>query len=987
MNGRQLALLGIPAALAVAAIVVLAILVGRDGARESSRPDGDSASSSHARTEPAPRAMPAAPRAPERREPPPAPARPAGPAMPESYARALSGVAGRVVEADGRPIGGLEVTLVELRLASFFPSLSESFEDSIPKAIVEIDGTTTGDDGRFLLKRALPTAPHGVGINLGGPRATLRVVERSLASGGVVDLGDIVLPPSLAFTGRVVNEGGAPIAGARVRGTTLPGIVFQAGAEHLRPTSRVIGIGGSDRKMVVEIPEWLLAYEKRLPIPTATTGEDGRYRLEGLARGLVTVVADREGYVARATAPIPTGDGPEREIETIALSAGQSISGRVVDKAGLPVEGALVVGGAVSPMGYVAIAREAEARSGRDGAFVVTHVPAAVGGVAAAARASAHAPWSVVGPVFDEENLTIELEEPRTLTLLLRGESGEVVPEADVRLRPLGGAADEMPLGFAPYLDLGPAVRRTEPGRYVVEGLSRGSYGILARAAGRGFVEEEASIGDADDVVTLVFPPGRSLAVRVVDDATGLPVEWASVSVRRWDTNECALDARRTDARGLATVGPVPAADGEGSRVAVVVEHPAFATSSIEADPLVSGEVEARLVAGGTLSGAVREDGVLPSRPAMIVLVAKNPGNRGHDAEMPRFSVSDLAGEFRIAHLEPGEYRYNVTDRFLDGNPIDLFGKSIAGDFRPADRTSGEVTIVAGETTRIEIEIGLSAHGPTAFLKGVVRLNGQPLARADVSVWRQDYPARRATTDANGEFDCGEVPAGEVSISVNRRRSDVTLGDTTWESVHDARLELAAHEQRYLEIDAVRIEVGVVVTSPEGSPVEDAAVRANGIAKETSGSHGFATTGPDGRAAFGVRAAGEYQIVAERSGVGRGFTVAEIGPGGSPVIALVLDPGATVAGTLVVEGVTERPEPGATTMLVLQRLDDRGRPIEPLITQLDEDGSTFRFEHVSAGRHRLSVYDPLGKRTSIEVDVPPEGLSDWIATVRPIASE
>src|SRR5262249_46372842 len=64
--------------------------------------------------------------------PPPPPA-PVESAMPASYRKALSGVRGRIVEADGKPVAGLAVELLELLPSAFMGDYGSVFAGTPPK--------------------------------------------------------------------------------------------------------------------------------------------------------------------------------------------------------------------------------------------------------------------------------------------------------------------------------------------------------------------------------------------------------------------------------------------------------------------------------------------------------------------------------------------------------------------------------------------------------------------------------------------------------------------------------------------------------------------------------------------------------------------------------------------------------------------------------------------------------------------------------------
>src|SRR5262245_20117010 len=156
--------------------------------------------------------------------------------IPESVLRALSGITGRVVEPEGAPVQGASVELL-VGILGCFPFAPAQFlldPDSFHPRF-EQQRVATAADGRFRFERVDPRLYYVLGVNLGRGRPTIRFVDRTPNPGEQVDLGDVKLDPMLTLRGRVVDEAGRPIAGARVRASALPAIVFQSGFGEVGP--------------------------------------------------------------------------------------------------------------------------------------------------------------------------------------------------------------------------------------------------------------------------------------------------------------------------------------------------------------------------------------------------------------------------------------------------------------------------------------------------------------------------------------------------------------------------------------------------------------------------------------------------------------------------------------------------------------------------------------------------------------------------------
>ena len=113
----------------------------------------------------------------------------------------LAGLTGRVVESDGLPVPGMRVALLEFQGELLFDGRPLGEEEPS----LELEETLTGPDGRFQLGGARASALHGLGIDLDGPRATLRVIDQALVHRERTDIGDVVLAPFGVLTGRVVD--------------------------------------------------------------------------------------------------------------------------------------------------------------------------------------------------------------------------------------------------------------------------------------------------------------------------------------------------------------------------------------------------------------------------------------------------------------------------------------------------------------------------------------------------------------------------------------------------------------------------------------------------------------------------------------------------------------------------------------------------------------------------------------------------------------
>ena len=183
-----------------------------------------------------------------------------------------------MLEADGSPVAGVAVALIEVS--------PEWLRGGLPEVLGSSAGTSvagraeTDRAGVFRLKGARPDGAHALSIDPGGSRAALRALDTALLAGEEADLGDLVLAPRGVVRGRAVDEGGAPVAGARVRMLQVPayfGAPDLAGLEGLRKDGGVLlsDNGDDDESAVLEPPAWLWGADRA---PARARGDHGRRR-------------------------------------------------------------------------------------------------------------------------------------------------------------------------------------------------------------------------------------------------------------------------------------------------------------------------------------------------------------------------------------------------------------------------------------------------------------------------------------------------------------------------------------------------------------------------------------------------------------------------------------------------------------------------------------------------------------------------------------
>src|SRR5262249_35768846 len=157
--------------------------------------------------------------------------------------------------------------------AAFLQEGGLDFDPVVGHAVTEADG-------RFKLRELEPRTVGALMLDPGGPRALLWPLEITPVSGETRDLGDIKLPESVTLLGRVVDEHGLPVAGARVRATDFPYASAVPDIAQFRKGGGGAFVNPRDEKGFAFVPPAAMsALVSLLPVPTTTSGTDGRFEL------------------------------------------------------------------------------------------------------------------------------------------------------------------------------------------------------------------------------------------------------------------------------------------------------------------------------------------------------------------------------------------------------------------------------------------------------------------------------------------------------------------------------------------------------------------------------------------------------------------------------------------------------------------------------------------------------------------------------------
>lgn len=787
--------------------------------------------------------------------------------------------AGRVVDGEGQPVAGARLRAVP--------------DGSRRSYRIDASGETfTGPDGRFTLDELSVDTPHTLtAVHPDFAPASLHL--EALPAGARRQGLEIALGTASVAFGRVVDVDEVAVPGAEV--TLTPALASS------------------------EITALLLAARSGVPPATATTDREGYFEIGGLADGRFDLAADAAGFAPLAVPGVELPPGGGRvDLGTLFLEPGLRLEGRVVDSNGEPVaevrvwardDNAMGMGGLIG-----AESREADARTGPDGRFVVDGL--ARGNLQTVwAEAEGYTRASLSGvEVPAEEPLRIVLERSAKVSGVVTDSSGAPVEDARVTVRAEPGAEINLRTFFA-------NATSDEDGEFTVEDVTPGRLMLLTSA--EGFLADERAglevvAGETLDDVRIVLEPGATVTGRVMD-SLGNPLPATRVGIVR-DETAIAFSggtSDRTDADGVYHMHGVP--PGERSVEANHEDH----QRQVRDLTVVPGEnrLDFRLQAGVSVSGRVVGEGGAPVAGALVsaVLAGDHPGLR------PDGETTDGSGAFRLEGLSPGAYSLTarkdgfavttleeqveltggpvqgveiqlrrgaiVTGRLLGAELEELAGATVvAGNFARQDRMpligrvdyegrfriegvpAGEWTLVAVLSDGLpaaqepltvapgqrEASVDIDLGADKASLRGRIRIGGEPAASAYLSLAGKDTAARGfGRTDHQGRFEVRGLEDGTYEMEIFQLASGQTRVET---------VEVRGDTEIDLDIEVSSVS-GVVIA--DGEPVERARVEieradAAPVVRQP------VRTDPAGRFRIARVAAGTYRLRASAEGYAPG---------------------------------------------------------------------------------------------------------------------
>lgn len=782
---------------------------------------------------------------------------------------AMTGYKGRVVDHTKAPVGKCGVRLYRGALDSVLRPGVDVFSELPTMEPQYVAGETqTHEDGTFVIEGVWPRGFCILFAGLGTDAPTHRIVTVTPQPGEVVDLGDVVLNDAAVAIGKLVDENDKPVAGALVRAADIPGQVLDfVPVDRFDPEGCILIREKQSPVKVVEFPAWVSKAMEHLPIPQATSGPDGTFRLVGIAPGNNMVAANKKGLVGVLKKSIRFEAGKTKDLGTMTMTEGEEVTVKVVDAAGKAVTGAEVVCGT---MGLVAPVDFGVRMGTTDAEGRVAGLGFGRGKATAAARRSSKDPWVLAEPQPVLGDVVVTL--PATASMQVRVTfAGQPVKEPQLRL--LQGGEEEPAtmmamFGMAKSIELAERSKPQEDGSLLVEDLPLGRYVLCAKTEGSVTKTTEIELTPGLVQVAVELVAGKSVSVRVLGPGDE-PIRNAVVYVvdegdkKRGDF---PIVGGHTNAEGRVTVTEMVGDEGRCS-----AEHPKWGLAHTRFK-VVDGEVVVRMQVPGWIEGTLQKDGKPAPVGKYTILTMLRPDweNRREAVEsVPLMSTPGLDGTFTMRALQPGKYSLQVVSALdLLGSPggVMEMGQNMFQEEMPR----GEVEVVSGQGATCALDFaGKTYEGPTGHFVGFVQVDGVVPQGGVMEAWTQ-AGRRVSKIEPNGRFEMRDVPVGQVQIRLQVQGAEGGMFGR--ESLWSRSYEVKAGETIDVQIDVRTASCSGIALQAGGVPAAGVHVTAQGRALDATSPNQehhtwlYTTTNAEGRFEFKQMVEGIYTFEVARWG-------------------------------------------------------------------------------------------------------------------------
>ncbi len=707
-------------------------------------------------------------------------------------------VLGRVVDGDDAPVVGADVAMVYLDISRMLFS-ADGREEPI----------CTDSSGYFSLDHVAPGRVAFIAVD--DAMAPSNIEELAVVDGGVYQDLELQLVRAGTFSGLVVDQDDLPLAGVKVE---------------VRPMDR--GRGAGAMKMALRV--------RRV---RSTTGDDGRFALQGITGRSLMVTCSKSDY----TTEVHFGVRPDQKDLKIKLSHGVTVRGRVQLADGTPISRFRV---RAQNHGSGSEGQRGREREG------------------------------------ERAGVTVEVGSRRGRRGWRRGGRGRF-PRQGSRSLPEGSSGD-MSRGRGRWQEF-----RSDNGTFVIHGLPPGKVEVRVRA--EGYLDPksqtpELAAGQESEQLTFQLQAGALARGVVLDETTGEPIANATVTAYRekekrdngrWRLFQMQADPEDFDFLGLAAMRSqrtvltdsqgqfeIKGLEG-GHKYRFTARHPDLAKASAkEVDVRAEGateNIQIMVGAGGAMEGLVTGAGRRPLGAAMVIAFCPQSGTF-------KSSTTNQEGYYRIDGLPPGQYFVFKTR--MDEKAQDI-GLSAMANMRMKMKA-----VRRGKVSRVDIH-DESENGVRVF--GVVRENGEPIPRAMITFLGRDREGilgmgiRAQPSDDKGNYEMAGIKPGDYLVQVSRfrgRPEQTSLTVEIPEGVKDFRHDIdlpnsylagRVQDKQGNPLAGITVQLGI----QDGGESMDGMlglILRNGVSR--------ARTDKDGSFKLKNVAAGTYRLTAS-GGRGRGF--------------------------------------------------------------------------------------------------------------------
>ncbi len=691
-------------------------------------------------------------------------------------------VAGRVIDPQGRPIDGVEVTVQQGDLRMPFVMRGMGATGRPPDAV-------TGTDGMFLLE----DRQKGEAIELSLSRSGYGAARQPGVKVPPEMPIEITMQPASKVSGAVLDQDRKPLPGATVTlrrsqtggiGGAVIKMMMQDDAtvddqgrflfEDIEPGTISLSAVAPGRREAkrdsIEVPagEDLAGVDLTLPPGAVITGRvlapdgraaigvevgvvdegqaemarmrgpvsdgEGRFRIEGVEPGAVSIEATHPDYV-RTVKDIDARAGIN--VVNLELGGGNEVSGSVLDPEGAPIAGAWVC---LGPKGRAW--GGADTTSAADGSF---HLKGATdGNYSLSAGKQGYAtsrgdiPVHVEGaPVGD---VTVRLEHGGTVVGRVTGISPEQMSSVAIRAGRERGS-----FGFQ-------AVTPDREGAYRLENLSAGTWNVVASLEATGQQargEVTLASGAPETRLDLEFSKGLSLTGRAVHG--GSAVSGAALYVE--GTNVDHSGWSRTGADGSFTVGGLV-------RGTYRVELRQWETGlgHTETVEITSDRDIVLEIPTARVDGRVLDTGDRQPLAGATVTLAPSEGSTsrfGHFGE--RAATTDQDGHFRVSDLADGAWRLTASRKGYATRVMHVTVRSGRGP----DDVRVELDPTEGLTLQVKLPDG---RIPPEVAVAVMDPGGRPVTRGSFATGENGRVRLSSVSSGTWDVIVGATGTGTVGI-------------------------------------------------------------------------------------------------------------------------------------------------------------------------------------------------------------------------------